>query len=107
MCCFTSNGYSSRTEEVGDALNSGKRSFSRISKASEGSTVRAIVEDPQYRGRMNGWSFSGAWRQLEYKARWVGLPVVCLSRIETRGMSVTCPQCGERLQEDRRFRRKL
>ena len=34
----------------------------------------------KYRGRMNGWNFSEAQRQLEYKARWVGLPVVRLSR---------------------------
>src|SRR5438093_12194334 len=39
----------------------------------------------KYRGRMNSWSFSEAQRQLEYKARWVGLPVVRLSRRETRG----------------------
>jgi putative transposase len=61
----------------------------------------------RYRGRMNSWSFSEVRRQLEYKARWVGLPVIRLSRKETRGTSITCPQCGERLQEDRRIRRKL
>ncbi|TMI50456.1 IS200/IS605 family element transposase accessory protein TnpB, partial [Candidatus Bathyarchaeota archaeon] len=38
----------------------------------------------KYRGRMNGWSFGKAQRQIEYKARWVGLPVVRLSRRETR-----------------------
>jgi len=64
-------------------------------------------QGPKYRGRMNGWSFSEAQRQLEYKARWVGLPVIRLSRKETRGTSVTCPQCGERLQEDKRIGRKL
>jgi putative transposase len=64
-------------------------------------------QGPKYRGRMNGWSFGEAQRQLEYKARWVGLPVIHLSRKETRGTSVTCPQCGERLQEDARIRRKL
>jgi len=64
-------------------------------------------QGPKYRGRMNAWSFGEAQRQLEYKARWVGLPVIRLSRKETRGTSVTCPQCGERLQEDRRIRRKL
>jgi putative transposase len=64
-------------------------------------------QGPKYRGRMNGWSFGEAQRQLEYKARWVGLPVIRLSRKETRGTSVTCPQCGERLQEDARIRRKL
>ena len=32
----------------------------------------------KYRGRMNGWSFGEAQRQIEYKARWVGLPVIRL-----------------------------
>src|SRR3989449_1391247 len=61
----------------------------------------------KYRGRMNGWSFGEAQRQIEYKARWVGLPVIRLSRRETRGSSVTCPRCGERLQSDKRLNRKL
>ena len=60
-----------------------------------------------YRGRMNGWSFSEAQRQLEYKARWAGLPVIHLSRRETRGSSIVCPRCGERLQSDTRLARKL
>jgi putative transposase len=64
-------------------------------------------QNRKYRGRMNGWSFSEAQRQLEYKARWVGLPVIRLSRGETRGSSVTCPRCGERLQSDKRLQRKL
>jgi len=61
----------------------------------------------KYRGRMNGWSFREAQRQLEYKARWTGLPIIHLSRRETRGSSVTCPRCGERLQSDKRLARKL
>jgi putative transposase len=61
----------------------------------------------KYRGRMNGWSFSKAQQQLEYKAIWIGLPVIRLSRSETRGSSVSCPRCGERLQSDKRLRRKL
>src|SRR6267143_2001503 len=61
----------------------------------------------KYRGRMNGWSFGEAQRQVEYKARWVGLPVIRLSRRETRGSSVSCPRCGERLQSDKRLGRKL
>src|SRR5205807_7060422 len=61
----------------------------------------------KYRGRMNGWSFSEAQRQLEYKASWIGLPIIRLSRRETRGSSVTCPRCGERLQSDKRLKRKL
>src|SRR5437667_12207553 len=61
----------------------------------------------KYRGRMNGWSFGKAQRQIEYKARWVGLSVIRLSRRETRGSSVSCPRCGERLQSDKRLERKL
>jgi len=61
----------------------------------------------KYRGRMNGWSFGEAQRQIEYKARWIGLPIIHLSRSETRGSSVTCPRCGERLQSDKRLQRKL
>ena len=61
----------------------------------------------RYRGRMNGWSFSEAQRQLEYKARWACLPVIRLSKRETRGSSMTCPRCGERLQSDKRLKRKL
>ena len=61
----------------------------------------------KYRGRMNGWSFSEAQRQIEYKARWVGLPIIRLSRRETRGSSIACPRCGERLQSDKRLERKL
>jgi putative transposase len=59
------------------------------------------------RGIMNGWSFGEAQRQIEYKARWIGLPVVRLSRRETRGSSLACPRCGERLQSDMRLERKL
>lgn len=65
------------------------------------------MQGRRYRARMNAWSFAEAQRQIEYKARWAGLPVVRLSRRETQGTSVTCPRCGERLQEDRRLARKL
>src|SRR3989475_3657517 len=61
----------------------------------------------KYRGRMNGWSFGKAQRQIEYKARWIGLPIVRLSRRETGGSSVTCPRCGERLQSDKRLGSKV
>jgi putative transposase len=61
----------------------------------------------KYRGKINGWGFGEAQRQIEYKARWVGLPVIRLSRRETRGSSIACPRCGERLQSDKRLKRKL
>src|SRR5256885_6609081 len=56
---------------------------------------------------MNSWSFGEAQRQIEYKARWVGLSVIRLSRRETRGSSMSCPRCGKRLQSDKRLERKL
>jgi putative transposase len=51
-----------------------------------------------FRGRMNSWPFHELKRQVEYKAAWEGVPVVTLSTKETRGTTVDCPQCGERLQ---------
>ncbi|TMI17325.1 IS200/IS605 family element transposase accessory protein TnpB [Candidatus Bathyarchaeota archaeon] len=68
---------------------------------------RGNRQGPRQRYRMNSWSFGEAQRQIEYKARWAGLPVIRLSRRETRGTSVVCHRCGERLQEDRQLRRKL
>jgi transposase len=56
---------------------------------------------------MNGWSFAEIKRQIEYKAAWEGVLVVTLSRFATRGTSVTCFQCGERLQESRQLKRKV
>jgi len=56
---------------------------------------------------MGGWSFGEVKRQVEYKAAWAGVPVITLSKTATRGTSVTCFQCGERLQESRQLRRKL
>ncbi|HVH15670.1 MAG TPA: transposase [Candidatus Angelobacter sp.] len=61
----------------------------------------------RFRGRMNGWSFGEAQRQIEYKASWIGLPIIRLSRRETKGSSLACPRCGERLQSDKRLQRKL
>ena len=61
----------------------------------------------RYRATMNTWSFSEVQRQLEYKARWIGLPVIRLSRRETMGTSSTCPKCGERLQSDKNHGREL
>src|SRR3989304_8470452 len=40
-----------------------------------------------YRGRMNAWSFTELQRQIEYKARWQGIPVIY---VNPSGTSVTC-----------------
>jgi putative transposase len=60
-----------------------------------------------YRARMNAWSFHEVKRQVEYKAAWAGLPVITLTRAETRGTSRICPRCGERLQSSKALPRKL
>jgi len=49
----------------------------------------------KYRGRMNGWSFGEAQRQIQYKAAWEGTPVV---KVNPRGTSNRCAKCGEILQ---------
>jgi putative transposase len=51
-----------------------------------------------YRSRMHSWPFHAVKRQVEYKAAWEGVPVITLSRSETRGTTTSCPRCGERLQ---------
>lgn len=61
----------------------------------------------RFRALMNGWSFGEAQRQTEYKARWIGLPIIRLSRGKTAGTSSTCPRCGERLQSDPKHNREL
>ncbi|MDV3278059.1 MAG: transposase [Nitrososphaerales archaeon] len=50
------------------------------------------------RGRMNSWTFHELKRQVEYKATWEGVPVITLTRSETKGTTMDCPRCGERLQ---------
>ena len=46
-----------------------------------------------YRARFNSWSFYELQRQIEYKARWEGIPVVYVA---ARGTSVNCSICGSR-----------
>ncbi|MDA4114485.1 MAG: transposase [Thaumarchaeota archaeon] len=52
-----------------------------------------------FRGRMNSWPFAELKRQVEYKAAWEGVPVITLTKGETRGITMDCVRCGERLQE--------
>lgn len=49
-----------------------------------------------YRGRMNSWTFHEIQRQIEYKARWEGIPV---TYVNPRGTSSKCPSCGSPLIE--------
>ncbi len=45
----------------------------------------------RYRGRMNGWSYYELQRQIEYKAKWEGIPVMYVG---TWGTSSKCSICG-------------
>ncbi len=60
-----------------------------------------------HRRRMNSWTFREAQRQIEYKAAWDGVPIIHLTKGETRGTSTTCYRCGERLQDSRERHRRL
>ena len=48
----------------------------------------------KYRRKMNSWSFYELQRQIEYKARWLGLPV---EYVKAGGTSTKCAACGSRL----------
>ena len=60
-----------------------------------------------FRGRMNSWTFREVQRQVEYKARWEGIPVEymsprytsrncskCGSSQRFEGRTAVCPSCG-------------
>ncbi len=51
-----------------------------------------------YRAKMNSWPFGEFARQVKYKAVLAGVPIVTLTKLETRGTTMDCPRCGERLQ---------
>jgi len=47
-----------------------------------------------YRGLMNGWMFREFQRQVEYKAKWEGLPV---HYINPKNSSARCSKCGHKM----------
>ncbi len=51
-----------------------------------------------YRGVMNSWQYNEIMRQIGYKAALEGVPVIHLTKSDTRGTSLQCVKCGERLQ---------
>ena len=55
---------------------------------------RGNGQSSSFRGRMNSWTFSELQRQLDYKARWEGIPV---SYVNPRGTSSKCPSCDSPL----------
>jgi putative transposase len=59
---------------------------------------RGNGQSRNYRSKMNSWPFFEIKRQVEYKVAWEGVPVITLTKNETRGTTMDCPRCGERLQ---------
>src|SRR3972149_212666 len=55
-----------------------------------------------YRGMMNSWSYYELQRQIEYKARWEGIPVIY---VNPYGTSVKCSICGSRMNPEEPFLR--
>nr|MDO8100826.1 transposase [Candidatus Njordarchaeota archaeon] len=49
-----------------------------------------------YRARLNGWSYAELQRQIEYKARWEGIPVYYVHPSKT---SSVCATCGSKIAE--------
>ncbi len=55
---------------------------------------RGNGQGSSFRGRMNSWTFRELQRQVEYKARWEGIPV---SYVNPKGTSSKCPNCDSPL----------
>jgi putative transposase len=55
---------------------------------------RGNLQGRGYRARMNSWSYAELQRQIQYKARWEGLPVIY---VNPAGTSRKCSRCGSRM----------
>jgi len=58
---------------------------------------RANGQGRWYRGRMNSWSYAELQRQIEYKAKWEGLPVIY---VHPHGTSSKCSICGQKMEPE-------
>jgi len=52
-----------------------------------------MSKEKKFRGKMNSWPFYELQRQIEYKARWLGLPV---KYVNAAGTSSKCAICGSK-----------
>jgi putative transposase len=69
---------------------------------------RGNFQGRHYRRQMNNnWHYGEIKRQVVYKAQWKGVPIIYLTKSETRGTSSNCYICGERLQSSRDKPRQL
>jgi len=57
-----------------------------------------------YRSRLNSWSFYEFQRQIEYKAKWEGVPIVY---VKAGGTSSICAICGSLMRENPNAQRIL
>jgi putative transposase len=55
---------------------------------------RGNGQSKSFRGRMNTWVFGETQRQVDYKAKWEGVPDWF---VNPRGSSSNCPDCGSRV----------
>lgn len=60
--------------------------------------VRGNGQGKNHRAIMNSWPYYELERQVKYKAAWEGIPIIQLTKAETRGTSQVCPRCGKRTQ---------
>jgi putative transposase len=108
-----------RKNRINQILHPTTRTIVEDAKNKEGAIVFEDIKDIRklyrkgnyqgrdFRARMNSVPWHEIKRQIEYKAAWAGVPVIHLTKSETRGTSSLCYRCGERLQGDRAHRREL
>jgi putative transposase len=66
--------------------------------------IRSMYQKGNHQGKKysrqmnNNWPFAEMKRQIQYKANWLGIPVIHLTKSKTRGTSSNCCICGKRLQ---------
>ena len=101
-----------RKERVNQILHRVSKSIVQDAKANQTAIVfedikglrnlyrKGNYQGRNFRARMNSIPWYEIKRQIEYKAKWEGVPVLQLTKGETRGTSKFCPACGERLQVD-------